>query len=329
MNAIVSRQNTAPAVLDENRLIEVMQSSLYPGAKPESVAMVLGYCQARGLDPLRKPVHIVPMYVKPAGQKGGGSMQDVVMPGIALYRIEASRTGEYAGKGEPVFGSDVTKTWETTDYNGNTKTIRVTFPSWCSVTVYRMVAGQPREFTAREFWMENYATAGRDSDAPNAMWQKRAYGQLAKCAEAQALRMAFPEATGGEATAEEMEGKAMEPRDVPSVRQPEPMQSRPTLPGGLVESLQNVEKLPLVGPDGALHSIPKASWLKAVKRALASLQSPTEIGAWRASNGAHLAATAENDADLVKEAEAAITARVADFAPEEPEMGDAYEGEIA
>ena len=39
------------------------------------------------------------------------------------------------------------------------------------------------------------------------MWRKRAYGQLAKCTEAQALRKAFPEFSGGQATAEEMEGK--------------------------------------------------------------------------------------------------------------------------
>lgn len=39
------------------------------------------------------------------------------------------------------------------------------------------------------------------------MWAKRAFGQLAKCAEAQALRMAFPELTGGTNTNDEMEGK--------------------------------------------------------------------------------------------------------------------------
>jgi hypothetical protein len=65
-------------------------------------------------------------------------------------------------------------------------------------------------FTAREYWIENYATAGRDSKAPNSMWQKRPRGQLIKCAEAQALRKAWPE-LGAQPTAEEMEGKESAP----------------------------------------------------------------------------------------------------------------------
>ena len=38
------------------------------------------------------------------------------------------------------------------------------------------------------------------------MWKKRPYGQLAKVAEAQALRMAFPQFSAGY-TMEEMQGK--------------------------------------------------------------------------------------------------------------------------
>ena len=84
--------------------------------------------------------------------------------------------------------------------------VAVAYPAWCRITVRRIVQGQAREFVATERWLENYATAKRDTQAPNAMWKKRPYGQLAKVAEAQALRMAFPEFSAGY-TMEEMQGK--------------------------------------------------------------------------------------------------------------------------
>lgn len=183
--------------LNEPALIGVLKSSLYPGASDQSVALVLSYCKAAGLDPMQKPVHIVPIYSKSAG-----GMIDTVMPGIGLYRTQAARSGQYAGVSEPDFGPDVT---------AKLSGVEVTYPAWCRVTVRRLMqGGQVAEFTAREFWLENYATAKRDTSAPNAMWQRRAYGQLAKCAEAQALRKAFPE-FGAAPTAEEMEGKSAEP----------------------------------------------------------------------------------------------------------------------
>ncbi|MCG4254224.1 phage recombination protein Bet [Acetobacter senegalensis] len=181
----------------ERELIHILKDSLYPGAADDSVRMVIGYCRAASLDVMKKPVHIVPMWDSKAKM-----MRDVVMPGIALYRIEASRTGEYIGKSEPEFGPLIT-----TELGG----VRVRFPEWCRMTVRRLVHGRECEFTAKEYWLENYATAKKDTDAPNAMWKKRAFGQLAKCAEAQALRMAFPEQTGGTNTDDEMEGKVLGP----------------------------------------------------------------------------------------------------------------------
>lgn len=193
MNAITTTNTPS---LDE--VIRVLENSLYPGAKRESIELVLAYCRANGLDPMLKPVHIVPTNVKlPNGKY---EWRDILMPGIADYRIKAARSGEYGGKSEPEFGPDVTAT-----LNGTA----VTYPSWCRITIQRIVQGQAREFSATERWLENYATAGRDDEAPNRMWKKRPYGQLAKCAESQALRMAFPEFSAGY-TAEEMEGKTMD-----------------------------------------------------------------------------------------------------------------------
>lgn len=184
--------------MKEEELMSVLQSSLYPGASPSSIKMVLSYCKAAGLDPMQKPVHIVPMWDQKSGQ-----LRDVVMPGIGLYRTQAARSGECAGVSEPEFGPEVTE-----NIGGQT----ITYPAWCRVTVKRRLpSGEIVEFTAKEFWKENYAVKGgkEKSIAPNAMWTKRPYGQLAKCAEAQALRKAFPE-VGAAPTADEMEGKAIE-----------------------------------------------------------------------------------------------------------------------
>lgn len=196
MNALTRHEaQSLPALqMPETELLEVLQSSLYPGASLSSIKMVLGYCRASGLDPMQKPVHIVPMWDGKAKQ-----MRDVVMPGIGLYRTQAARTG-CAGVSEPEFGPDVTEA-----IGGQ----QITYPAWCKVTVKRRLAsGEIVDFTAKELWKENYAVKGgqEKSIAPNAMWTKRPYGQIAKCAEAQALRKAFPE-IGSEPTADEMAGK--------------------------------------------------------------------------------------------------------------------------
>jgi phage recombination protein Bet len=183
----------------DESLIPVLQSSMYPGAAVPSIKLVLNYCRAAGLDPLQKPVHIVPMWNSKAKE-----MQDVIMPGIGLYRIQAARSGECAGISEPEFGPVVSAKIGGQD---------VTYPEWCRVTVRRVMAsGAIAEFTAREFWLENYAVKGgqEKSIAPNAMWTKRGFGQLAKCAEAQALRKAFPELVGSAPTADEMIGKTID-----------------------------------------------------------------------------------------------------------------------
>jgi phage recombination protein Bet len=194
MSAVIKHTEAMPAIA-EQALVEVLSGSLYPGAAHNSVVMVLAYCKAAQLDPMLKPVHIVPIY-----QKGLG-MIDVVMPGIGLYRIQAARTGQYAGITEPEFGPAVSEKLGGVD---------AIYPEWCRVTVKRrMHDGAIAEFTAYERWTENYATAGRDTKAPNTMWLKRSFAQLAKCTEAQALRKAFPE-VGAAPTADEMEGKSFE-----------------------------------------------------------------------------------------------------------------------
>ncbi len=187
--------------MDEGELLKVLGNSIYPGASNDSIKMVLGYCKASGLDPMQKPAHIVPMW-----DGKSRSMRDVIMPGIGLYRIQAARSGEYAGISDPEFGDEITETIDG---------IIFTYPVWCKVVVKRLLSnGTLAEFSAIERWKENYAVKGgqQKSQAPNVMWVKRPYGQIAKCTEAQALRKAFPEC-GAAPTAGEMEGKSIDITD--------------------------------------------------------------------------------------------------------------------
>jgi phage recombination protein Bet len=154
---------------------------------------------------------------------GEKSWRDVIMKGISELRTTAARTGEYAGQDDPEFGP-------VSEYLG------VSAPEWCKVTVYRIVQGQRVAFTHTEYFTEAVATTRKNNqEVINRMWSKRPRGQLAKCAEAGALRKGFPEEIGGELAAEEMEGKVIDgtaeridPIDTSTVqRRSEPKRSEP------------------------------------------------------------------------------------------------------
>lgn len=205
-NSIINLSQNQDLTLLNEQKFRVIKNTLYPGASDLEAQMVLDYCTARKIDPLLKPVHLVPMSVKTDKKNKDGKQvyefRSVVMPGIGLYRIDAARTGKYAGMSEPEFGEDVTE---------KIGLITITYPKWCRVIVKRLLEnGTIAEFPAKEYWKENYATKSKDDQTPNAMWSKRTYAQLAKCAEAQALRKAFPESVGNEPTFEEMEGKTFD-----------------------------------------------------------------------------------------------------------------------
>jgi len=197
-------------------VLKVLKDTLYPGSSDEEAQMIIEYCTERKVDPMLKPVHLVPMYVstgkKDHNKKDIKGMRSVVMPGIGLYRIIAERSGCYAGLSDPVFGEDISET---------VGAMKITYPKWCKITVKKILNnGSIAEFSATEYWKENYASKSKDDSTPNAMWSKRIYAQLAKCAEAQALRKAFPDSIGNEHTYEEIQGKEHdfhdEPKHIPS-----------------------------------------------------------------------------------------------------------------
>ena len=153
------------------------------GATPDEIAVFAQVCAKTKLDPFRKQIHPVKRW----------STDDrryiwTYQTGIDGYRAIANRTGLLAGIDDAIF----------TPENENEKN-----PQKASVTVWKLVAGQRVPFTASARWSE-YVQTTKEGHT-NSMWKKMPFSQLAKCAEALALRKAFPEDLGGVHSNIEME----------------------------------------------------------------------------------------------------------------------------
>lgn len=278
---------------------KALVEAVFPAAKTaDSVVMALSYCKARGLDPFKKPVHIVPMW-----DSRRGDYVETVWPGIAELRTTAFRTGQYAGCDEAVYGETVKQTFTgkvKVKGNWEARTVEVEFPSWCRITVYRDLHGKTCKFVGPKVkWTESYATIG-SSDIPNEMWQSRPEGQLEKCAEAAALRKAFPEELGNQLTAEEMEGRriyeAHVAKDITPPKPPAPPAppsppappaTAPTIPhDSVVEAAQaemaasTVERSPEPASDMPVPTENPEAWLKWLDGKLAGFDDGEAASEW-------------------------------------------------
>lgn len=161
----------------------------YCGGAPDDIAATfLELCRQRRLSPEARHIYLI----NRAGQ--GKAANYVIQTGIDGYRLIADRTQRYAGSDEPVFIHDP---------EGGI--------AIASVTVYKLIGGVRCPFTASARWDE-YQAGGP-------MWAKMPHTMLAKCAEALALRKAFPEELSGFYTDAEMDQAEY---DAPRPVQPAP-----------------------------------------------------------------------------------------------------------
>jgi phage recombination protein Bet len=138
-----------------------------------------------GLDPFTKQIYAI---------KRGGKV--VHQTGIDGYRSTAERTSQYRGSDAPVF-----EACECAEKDSPT-----VHPKIARVTVYRAYPDgiRPQIGEARWHELKPKHTKG-DYGYTDDMWWQMPENQLAKCAEANGLRKAFPRVLGGVYIAEEME----------------------------------------------------------------------------------------------------------------------------
>lgn len=215
-----------PANLEERYGIDpdqwgVLVDATFPSAKTTAgVLMALAYCKQRNLDPFRKCVHIVPMEVK--DDRGQKRTIETVWPGIGELRVTAQRQGDFAGWEACEFGPLIefrgeasVQKWQGGKANGWEKVQWMgPVPEWAQFTVYKMIHGQRIALPGpKVYFMETYSPVSRYNPSPNDRWTRAPRQMLEKCAEAAALRRAWPDVFGDEASYEEMEGRHLRTDD--------------------------------------------------------------------------------------------------------------------
>lgn len=164
----VTETGLAPITVTDDQLA-LIKKTIAQGASDEELRLFLFDCKRQGVHPLDRLLHFT---------KRGGRYTPITS--IDLMRTRAAETGECAGIDDATF-----------DHGSP--------PSWARITVYRLTNGQRYPYTATARWVEYYP-----GDAQGVMWRKMPHTMLAKCAEALALRKAFPKQLSGLYAAEEM-----------------------------------------------------------------------------------------------------------------------------
>jgi phage recombination protein Bet len=161
----------------------------------------LHLAQKSGLDPRARQLYCI-------GRQSGGGVEWSIQTGIDGFRLVADRSGKYAGQ-EPAEWLTADGQWVTTwiaELHGQRddqgRVAADAHPLAARVAVHRHDWSLPAVGIAT--WDE-YVQRKHNGDV-TAMWQARGPGQLAKCAEALALRKAFPLNLSGLYTAEELGG---------------------------------------------------------------------------------------------------------------------------
>jgi phage recombination protein Bet len=165
--------------------IALVAHTVAKDAPMQELVVFLHACKTLQLAPLLRQAY----WIRRKNRENvNGQWQDVMkgtlQVGIDGFRALADRQGNYACS-EPATFSD----W-TTILDEKKGTIDV--PGRAQVRVWKIVQGRSCCFTGEANWSEFYPGAGANGQ----MWRKMPKHQLAKCAEAQALRKGWPALLG-------------------------------------------------------------------------------------------------------------------------------------
>lgn len=170
--------------------LDLLKRTICKDATDDEFALFMGAVKRTGFDPFLRQIHAVKRW-----DNRENRYVMAIQVGIDGFRLTAERSGKYAGSDDAIFDDEKE-------------------PARATVTVWKLLDGQRCAFTATARWDEYYP-----GDKQGFMWKAKPCVMLGKCAEAQALRKAFPAELSGLYAPEELE---LKPKAGVAPNQPQP-----------------------------------------------------------------------------------------------------------
>lgn len=193
---IATWSDSEKAIVEAAGLVHVDRQTQQREIAPRSTVEAFLYqCRRTGLDPLSRQIYCIP-------RKSQGSIQWTTQVSIDGFRVIAEQSGEYAGQGDLEWFTSA-REWVDVFIPENEND----HPLAARASVYRKGFDQPIRAVAN--W-DAYAQTDYKGNITS-MWKKMGALMLGKCAEALALRKAFPQDLSGLYTSDEMSQATIEP----------------------------------------------------------------------------------------------------------------------
>jgi len=170
--------------------IEILKNSICRGVSNEEFEIFLMACSKTQLDPFMRQIYAVKRKAKKPDGTWGETM--TIQTGIDGYRLIAERTGCYAPGPESTY---------TYDANGRLESATSYIKKQTRDGTWHIISASAHI----DEYIQTYVDKDTKEKRPTGLWATMPRTMLAKCAEAQALRKAFPAEMSGVYTKEEME----------------------------------------------------------------------------------------------------------------------------